>query len=479
MEKDITGFLSKANEISKVLKETIDKGKVIKIFSHIDADGLSAAGIIGKALARENCPFQIRIFKQLKLENIKEIAKDNSDECYIFCDFGSGQIKNLEQYLGDDNKFFIFDHHEAEKDYPLQLNPHIYGLNGSLDISGAGTTYIIAKALNQENRDLSALALIGAVGDIQDIGPQRSFIGLNKEVILKDSIESGVIENTKDIILFGAETRPLHLSLKYTTDPYIPGLSGNEENCINFLKSLDIELTKENNWRTLSDLSREEKVKLYSGLVTYMLQQGVDSEKAQELIGNKYILLKEEKRTFLRDIREFASILNACGRNGYPGLGVAICLGDRDSALKKAQQVLNDYRQKISNYLTWLSEPGRIKEMKKIKVIHGEDVIEEKMIGTIASILSRSNTIGADKALICYAYTDEGDRVKVSARGTHILVEKGLDLGKALKTVIQKMGLDNFEAGGHDIAAGAEIPIGSENTFSAYLDKVIEQQLGR
>jgi single-stranded-DNA-specific exonuclease len=477
----IQNLIRKAEELSKYLKEIIRDEKLIEIFSHIDADGISAAGIIGKTLARENCPFQIRILKQLNLQEIKEISRKKSNSCYIFCDMGSGQLQNLNKYFEKANEIFIFDHHEIidreSINFPNQLNPHLFDLNGSNEISGAGIVYLISRSLNKNNKDLSSLALVGAVGDIQDKGVQRSFLGVNKEIILKDALDEGIVKEFKDILLFGSETRPLHLSLKYTTDPYIPGLSGEEEKCLSFLKEIEIELTKDSKWRTLSDLDKDEKIKLYSSLVTYMLQKGVESESAQELIGHKYIILNEESGTFLRDIREYASILNACGRNDYPGLGISICLGDREKSLEEAQEVLNKYRQKISSYLSWLNEPDRIKEMQYIRVIHGEDVIDEKMIGTIASILSRSNTFGKDKALICFAYASDGNKIKVSARGSQILIEKGLDLAKALRLVLDKMDFEDYEAGGHDIAAGAEIEVGSEDTFAAYLNKILEDQL--
>ncbi|MHA1835572.1 MAG: DHH family phosphoesterase, partial [Candidatus Odinarchaeia archaeon] len=277
-------LFNKLADIATELKKVISKKKVIQVFSHLDADGISAAGIISKALIRENTPFQIRILKQLNIENIKNINNFTNSEVFIFCDMGSGQVDNLIKLLNKRSNIFIFDHHELGEDYDEihHLNPHFYGFNGSIDISGAGVTYLVAKALNPKNIDLSPLALIGAIGDLQDKGDQRSFMGLNKEVILKDALENNLIEEKKDILLFGSETRPIHLSLKYTTDPFIPDLSGNEENCISFLKETGILLMKDGKWRSLSDLTKDEKVKLYSALVTFMLQRGVNSKKAQE-----------------------------------------------------------------------------------------------------------------------------------------------------------------------------------------------------
>lgn len=482
MDSKAAGLMEKARVLASRLKELISEGKTISVISHLDADGISAAGIVSKVLAREEAPFQVRIIRQLRLSEVKSLEEKAHSRVYVFLDMGSGQIDNIVKYLADKTTVFILDHHEnierLESESILELNPHLYGVNGSMDLSGAGVSYLLAKYVNDENTDLSPLALVGAVGDIQDKGPQRTFTGINNDLIVADALKKDLIKVSKDILLFGSETRPIHLALKYTTDPFIEGITGEEDKCIAFLSSLNIPLKKDSEWRTLSDLDKDEKIRLYSSLVTYMLQKGFDAQTAEQLIGTKYIILSEEEGSPLRDIREYAYILNACGRLGYTGLGVALCIGDRSKALLEAQNILNDYRQKISKYLSWLHEPGRIKEMEYVRVIHGENVIEERMIGTMASIISRMGGKDLNKALLCFAYNQEGNGIKVSVRGNEALVKKGLNLSQALKSVIDEMGLIGSEAGGHDIAAGAEIPIGSENTFSSFLNKVVGSQLG-
>ncbi|MEM2109630.1 MAG: DHH family phosphoesterase [Candidatus Odinarchaeota archaeon] len=477
-----SSLLKKADEIAGWLREFISENKHITVISHIDADGISAASIIVKALARENARFCARIVKKLGLNEIKSLEKDAENKIYVFLDMGSGQIDNISRVLKDKAIVFIVDHHETvqhqDSEKILELNPHYYGLNGSSEISGSGTSYILAKALNHRNIDLSPIALVGAVGDVQDKGPQRSFTGVNNDIVLNDAVKEGLVKVVKDILLFGSETRPIHLALKYTSDPFIEGLTGEEDKCIAFLTNLKIPLKKDSDWRTLSDLTQDEKVKLYSSLVTYMLQLGFDTKIAEQLIGTKYIITEEEEGSFLRDIREYAYTLNACGRLGYTGLAISLCLGDRSTSITEAQNVINEYRQRISKYIAWLREPGRIREIEWLKIIHGEDVIDDRMIATIASIYSRIISQTANKVLLCFAYKSEGDGVKVSVRGTDELVKKGLNLNHALKTAVTEMGLKTVEAGGHDIAAGAEIPIGSEDTFTSYLNKIINKQIG-
>src|SRR5207247_1730802 len=94
---------------------------------------------------------------------------------------------------------------------------HILGFNGSEEISGAGTAYLLAKALDSRNVDLSPMAIVGALGDQQDKAAKRGFKGLNSE-ILKDAVDSRLIEVKQDLIFFGRQTRPVHRAIASTTD---------------------------------------------------------------------------------------------------------------------------------------------------------------------------------------------------------------------------------------------------------------------
>ncbi len=69
----------------------------------------------------------------------------------------------------------------------MQLNPHLYGIDGATDVSGSGVAYFAAKALNPANVDLAPIALVGALGDMQDKYEQRSLKGLN-EIIVNDAV---------------------------------------------------------------------------------------------------------------------------------------------------------------------------------------------------------------------------------------------------------------------------------------------------
>jgi single-stranded DNA-specific DHH superfamily exonuclease len=63
-----------------------------------------------------------------------------------------------------------------------------------------------------------------------------------------------------------------------------------------------------------------------------------------DLIGYVYTLAREDKRSLLRDAREFSTMLNACGRIGRAGAGIALCMGDRNTALSTGEEIMSTYK---------------------------------------------------------------------------------------------------------------------------------------
>jgi RecJ-like exonuclease len=154
------------------------------------------------------------------------------------------------------------------------------------------------------------------------------------------------------------------------------------------------------------------------------------------------------------------------------GLGVAVCMGDRGSALEQAEAVLEEYRQSITKYLTWLTEePGRIDELGNIYVVRGGDFINEKVIGTLSSILSTSLS-KPEKPIIAYAEVAQEDVVKVSARTVDALTSRGLNLGEIMRVAAEKFG---GNGGGHDIAAGAQVPTKDAEDFVKLVDELVRK----
>jgi len=472
-ENQVTNFLDSTVQAAKTILETVKEDGLIHVFSHLDADGVAAAGIIGKTLFRLDAKFRIRITQWIDEKIVGEITSEKP-QLIIFTDFGSGYIDLLNEKLAD-FKIVILDHHQIigkESANVVHVNPHLHGIDGARDISGSGVAYFVAKVVDKDNIDLAPVAVVGALGDMQDKYDQRELGGVNEKIV-EDATNAGLLTVEKDLIFFGRETRPIHRTLASTTNPFIPGISGEEDKSLAFLASLDIKPRHGEKWRALRDLSDEEKKKLCSALADYLLSKGLRYE-VTNLIGHVYILNREEPWTPLRDAREFAVLLNATGRMDKPSLGVSICMGDRFSALEEANKVLEEYRRTISKYLGWVMEkPERMKELENIYVVYGENFIGDKIVGAISSILSTSLP-NPEKPLIAYANVEEEGLAKFSARTIDTLTNKGVNLGEVMQVAAEKC---QGKGGGHNVAAGAQVPIEKISDFIEIVNELVGKQL--
>jgi single-stranded-DNA-specific exonuclease len=473
-QTQIANFLKAADKAAKLILETVEHDGFIDCFSHLDADGVAAAGVISKALYRLDARYRVRVMQWVDDKIINDIIADKP-QLVILTDFGSGYLQLLNEKVPG-IKIAIMDHHQitAKVDNPniAQVNPHEVGVDGATEVSGSGVTYFVAKALNPKNVDLAPVALVGALGDMQDKYDQRSFGGLN-QLILKDAVDAGLMKVDKDLTFFGRETRPIHRTLATTTNPFIPGISGEEDKALAFLATLNIPLKQGDRIRALSDLNEQEKKRLCSALADYLLSKGLHVE-VSNLIGNNYVLLNEEPNTALRDAREYSVLLNSTGRMDRPSLGIAICMGDRGAALEESNSILEDYRKNINKYLGWVMEkPERMKEHTNIYVVNGEDFINEKIIGTVSSIIV-SGLTNNTKPLIAFAKVEGENQVKISSRTTEAALQKGVNLGDVMRLASEKHG---GKGGGHNIAAGAQVDMDKIEAFVKSADELVGRQL--
>ncbi|MDI6902709.1 MAG: DHH family phosphoesterase [Methanocellales archaeon] len=435
------------------------------IISHIDADGLSSAGIMCKALERDGMEYETRFLKKLDLAALEDIA--NLNKMTIFTDLGSTMIDQINA-LGMDA--IVADHHQPKKiPHKHHLNPHLFGIDGANELSGSGAAYLIARKMGP-NRDLADLAIVGAVGDMQDRREGR-LISMNRQ-ILEEGIDVGVLSFEIDIRLFGRQTRPIYKLLEYCVDPYIPGITGDEEGCIKFLRNLGVRL-KDEDWRRWIDLHKEEKQLIVSEMMQLCLTSGIPAHKVQHLVGEVYTLLKEEKGTELRDASEYSTLLNATARYDHADVGLAVCMGDRGLVYAHARSLLAQHRQNLMEGLKLVKEQGVI-ALQNLQYFHAGDSIRETIVGIVAGMSASMGEINRDLPIIAFADSEEG--IKVSARGTQDLIQQGLNLAVALNESAKEVG---GVGGGHDIAAGATIPRGCEEEFLSILDAKIGAQLKR
>ncbi|MBU2100120.1 DHH family phosphoesterase [Candidatus Micrarchaeota archaeon] len=462
------GGWEKLKERNKLIASEIKKRDDFVIVNHHDADGLCAGAIIAKALERKGKKFTNKTTKQLYSETIKEIKEMGKN--FIFVDFGSGQMDLLEENIKEN--FFVIDHHQPKQsEYKFHSNPFFFGFDGGNEISGSGMTYLLAKELNEKNKDLSVLAVVGAVGDMQDF--KGKLEGINRK-ILEDAEKTGMIKKENDLRLYGRISRPLTQFISYSSNPVFPGLAADDKASAEFISENGIELRQGDKWRTYSDLNEKEKKKFTSALIMHLIQNGFSEWKAKNLIGETYTLLKENPKSPLRDAKEFATLLNSCGRNGQPEIGLAVCMGDRINAYQNAMELLLEHRRQLREGIEWVHKNG-VEEEKAFYFFDSGENIKEEIVGIIAGMLYGSKLIGQNKPIIAFAKQSE-DLIKVSARATEDLVEKGLNLGKLLRESCSELG-GKAEGGGHKIAAGCRISKEQQKEFKEKLNDKIESQM--
>ncbi|MBU0962625.1 MAG: single-stranded DNA endonuclease, partial [Nanoarchaeota archaeon] len=132
--------MDKYNEFYKHINSLVEKFKSlektpVRIISHLDADGISAASILARALKREDIKFSISIIKQLSKQKLKEFSNENY-KIYFFTDLGSNNLSDIES-LFINKEIFILDHHIPEKkDTSINFgNPHIFDIDGTKEIA--------------------------------------------------------------------------------------------------------------------------------------------------------------------------------------------------------------------------------------------------------------------------------------------------------------------------------------------------------
>lgn len=446
--------------------QRLARARDVLVVAHIDADGLTAGSIADLLLERAGIEHQVRFVKSLTPEELKA-AKDANHELTLFVDLGSGIADQLQ-----DLETIICDHHHTGLDFPLHLNPRLFGLDGGTTASGAGMTYLLARALDATNKDLAALAIVGAVGDLQDLQARR-LTGLNRDIILADAREAKVVEPHLDTRLFGRESRPVHKMLQYSDDPHLPGLSGREA-CLRFLQDLGVPSGNGEQWRRWIDLTQEERRRVLSALATHLLRAGRGAEAARRLVGEAYLLTRETVGTPVHDAKEFATLLNSTARYGRADIGLAVCRGDRDAKFREALGLLKDHRANLVSGLQLIRERG-ITTLTTLQYFDAGDQIRDTVVGIVAGMLYGQEGVRRDLPIVGFAHAEDG-KTKVSARANRDLVKRGVHLSNALGSAAKSV--EGF-GGGHDVAAGATIPRGREQEFLASLEAHLATQLAR
>jgi len=352
----------------------------------------------------------------------------------IFTDLGSGS-KEISSLHGN---IVVLDHHQRTGIPHLEANPYLFGFNGDTHISASGVCYFVFKTH-------AHLGVVGAVGDVQT--PLSSPDSINC-LMLEEAESLGIVKKYTGIRLFGRASRPLSQMLFFADDPYLQGLTGDEQRCAQFLSTCAIPQKEGERWRTYLDLTPAEQTALISALAEFLSKDGSPT-KPQQLLSENYLLLNQPKGSELSDAGEFSTLLNACGRNNRPEIGIGVCLGDAN-AMQEALSLLALHRKNLRAGITYAQ--SNLLDFGKFFLLDGRDIIADGIIGVVAGMLVGR---GQKPILALSIDSDSKNMLKLSARATKSLVESGLNLGKILNETTLPLG---GMGGGHKIAAGASIP---------------------
>ncbi|MEK6953631.1 MAG: DHH family phosphoesterase, partial [Candidatus Micrarchaeota archaeon] len=476
LESDIKSFIDFANREGK---RTLDTFKDVLIVNHFDCDGLASGSIIALALKDRKIPFRMLTVKKMS-DSVIEAVKADGAKYVIFVDIGTGFLDKINEIALSGKSILQIDHHLPEtiknkSDGFSVVNCHNFNIDGSFYLCSSSAAYFVfAQNCPVESaKRIAQLGIIGCVGDVQDVS---GLSGLNF-IMLEEAKRLKVVDAIRDLRLFGRVSRSLVSFLNYSSEPLLPTLTGNAKNCALFLKRSGIPLYREENgsrkWLRYYDLPKDERIKLIGALMFFCYEKKMADEVIKSMIGPVYLFPHEKRDSELYDAYEFSSLLNACGREGKPDIGIKLCMNE-PGAYEEAHSLLLQHRMEISKSISIAKKITE--DMGAFYLLDARSEIPDSIIGSVAGSYYNSGMLERDKPILALSI-DENKDIKASGRAWKGLVEKGLDLGKMMSIATKEAG--GF-GGGHSVAAGASFP----NTdvalrkFLLIAKKTIKQQIG-
>ncbi len=430
--------MEKFLEACREARKTAFSFKEPVIVHHYDADGIASGAIVVSAFLKEGRKFKRECIKKLDDSAIERYRRYKE---VIFVDLGGGneRVNELQDVL-------IIDHHQTSGIRKHQINPLLYGIDGSDELSSSGTAYFVF-------RNDVELGIVGAMGDMQ-----WPLTGANRKM-LEEGVKSEKVVVEEDLRFYGRYSRPLVQFLAYSDDPYVPGISYREDRAMQLLNDLEIPFEG----RVYADLDSGEKKKLISTIANIMIERGQIS-KVEELVGESYVF-PSRPRNEAYEANEFSTILNACGRWGHAEVGISVCLGEKDG-YSKARNLLQIHRKMLREGIEYAN--SNVQDFGDFYFLDGRGHINESIIGTVCGIVTQQGW----KMPIVGISKGENSTIKISSRGTRRLVDDGLNLGSVMKESVAEI---EGVGGGHKIAAGASIPSDKINEFLLSVSKRLKK----
>ncbi|MCZ0863518.1 DHHA1 domain-containing protein [Methanocorpusculum vombati] len=379
----------------------------VEMYSHYDADGIAAAAIMSLALSRADIAFKLRI-----LPGISEADVENP-EISLLCDFGASCTGLAESTM-------ILDHHVPYNTSPYHVNPRLFGEDGETELSGAGCAYLVANALG-DNRNLAGLVMLGIIGDNQTLSGRN-------QTIIGDAVANNLVNPGRGVLLAGRTTKE---QIANSLHPYLPSLSGDEE------KAAAIESA------CMSKVSDD-------AYTSCMLSQIVlDSDASYNALMNLYGDSWSLEREVIPNAHTFTAVVDACGKAGKSGIAYALCCGDA-SYLDEAWKIAVSYRNRVI---------AAVRTAEKIR-----DVPAVWRVGDCAAASDAADVLAESASGPMFVLGRDAASLRVSARAPR---GSSVNLEQILRTTAQACG---GSGGGHQLRAGADVPLDREDEFLAGLE---------
>jgi len=350
-----------------------------------------------------------------------------------------------------EGRVVVIDHHRPlrESKKVAQLNCHLWGIDGAFEACASTLALMVGVSLDEGNWDMAGVAVAGAIGDRQHIGGMK---GLNAE-ILSTARDRGHLRTRRGLALDGPN---LGGALADCNEPFFTGISGNPRGATELAEAAGLSPEA-----TLKELDESEVGAIASLLVLRLLRQGTPEEFVGGVMADRHWMTGYDA-----DSNELSGVVNACGRLGREDLGLAVAMGDRE-ALTEAREIRREYQARIMKGMLELQAKG-VQKKTNLQYFYTDNA---QMAGAFAALVMNYLFPGSHPTI---SLAREGTSIKVSARGTRGLIARGLDLAVASRKAAISCG---GEGGGHNIAAGATVPLGSEMAFLDALDSSIGEQL--
>jgi len=386
------------------LADHLLKQEFVEVLAHHDADGIAAASILCHAMFREGGRFRLRICSGIATAAVPR------DSSVLLCDFGSA----LTDLPGD---VMVVDPHLPHFEGDYHVNPHLAGIDGDRNLSAAGAAYLVAQRMG-DNRDLASLALLGILGDGQELeGPNREITG--------EGIANGFITPRRGLRLPG---RGLVEQLALAVNPYLDGFSGVPDAA----RALVAQVTDEDDVDVESLLSR----------IVLAAAPKASLSAICGIWGTTYSLGRE----VIDEALNLAAVVDACGKAGSGDIGASLCLRSTH-ALQEAWEITARYRQAV---ITGIRGARRLDGRVALFAVD-DGTVTGDVADALANDLLETGPV--------FVIGPRGDQCSVSARcppGTD------LDLEALMRRLAEACG---GQGGGHHRRAGARIDAGQADRF--------------